>query len=131
MSDGGMLSGGTYNGARSTHHEQSDAGPKRLVVNLTDGQYRIEGPWVSLLRQRSLLRIFLALVDEAERAPGRALTQLEVLARGWPGEKMRADSGAMRVYTSIRRLRRSGLQGILLTRGDGYLLDPNVALVRM
>ena len=43
---------------------------------------------------------------------------------------MRPDSGATRVYTSIRRLRKSGLQGVLLTREDGYLLDPSVSLKR-
>jgi predicted ATPase len=104
---------------------------KREMIIGSDGRYyELDGQRVSLQRQRSLRLILMALVEQAERAPGVGLTQVEVLARGWPGERMRADSGATRVYTSIRRLRRGGLSGVLLTRDDGYLLDPSIAVRR-
>ncbi|MBI1946736.1 MAG: hypothetical protein HYS27_13650 [Deltaproteobacteria bacterium] len=104
---------------------------REMVVGNDGRYYEIDGRRISLARQRSLRLIFLALVDEAERRPGHGLAQPEVLARGWPGEKMRADSGATRVYTSIRRLRRGGLEGVLVTRDDGYLIDPQVAVRRV
>lgn len=107
------------------------ARPHREMVVGADGRfYELDGQRVSLQRQRSLRLILLALVEQAERAPGVGLPQTEVVARGWPGEKMRADSGATRVYTSIRRLRRGGLAGVLLTRDDGYLIDPAVVVKR-
>lgn len=103
---------------------------REMVVGSDGRYYEIDGRRTSLARQRSLRLIFLALVDEAERRPGHGLPQPEVLARGWPGEKMRADSGATRVYTSIRRLRRGGLEGVLVTRDDGYLIDPQISVRR-
>lgn len=104
---------------------------RREMVIGEDGRfYEVEGRRVSLQRQRNLRLILLALVEHAERAPGVGLSQAEVLDRGWPGEKMRPDSGATRVYTSIRRLRRGGLSSILLTRDDGYLIDPSVTIRR-
>ena len=36
----------------------------------------------------------------------------------------------MRVYAAIRRLRALGLGDALLTRDDGYLIDPAVTVVR-
>ena len=53
-----------------------------------------------------------------------------LLAAGWPGERLRYDSGMLRVYTAIRRLRALGLERVLLTRDDGYQLDPEVRLER-
>lgn len=85
---------------------------------------------VSLLRRANLRRIVVALVEQAERAPGVALTRDQLLAAAWPGERMRTDSGAFRVYTSIRRLRALGLGHALVTRDDGYLIDPAVRIVR-
>lgn len=104
---------------------------REMVVGSDGRYYELDGRRISLARQRSLRLIFLALVDEAERRPGHGLAQPEVLARGWPGEKMRADSGATRVYTSIRRLRKGGLEGVLVTRDDGYLIDPTIAVRRV
>jgi hypothetical protein len=36
----------------------------------------------------------------------------------------------LRVYTAIRRLRAMGLERVLVTRDDGYLLDPEVRFER-
>jgi hypothetical protein len=36
----------------------------------------------------------------------------------------------LRVYSSIRRLRALGLESTLITRDDGYLLDPAVPFTR-
>jgi hypothetical protein len=119
--------------ALSRRIEQLRAGrcARELLVAADGRFFEVDGKRTSLQRQRCLRAIFLALVEHAERAPGLGLSQTEVLARGWPGERMRADSGAMRVYTSIRRLRKSGLSGLLITRDDGYLLDPTVSIRRV
>jgi tetratricopeptide (TPR) repeat protein len=88
------------------------------------------GARVSLARHGSMRRVLDALVARRLDGPGVATTADELLATGWPGERVRYESGLLRVYTTIRRLRRLGLEGVLLTRDDGYLLDPHAVFVR-
>ena len=72
-------------------------------------------------------RVLVALVKERIRAPGTLLRTNDLVEKAWPGEKMRAESGKRRVRDLIVRLRRAGLDGLLIT-GDngGYCLDPEV-----
>jgi hypothetical protein len=58
------------------------------------------------------------------------LSVYELLDLGWPGQNVDAEAGAQRVYWVIATLRRLGLGGCLLTRDEGYLLDPALALRR-
>ena len=53
---------------------------------------------------------------------------LDLIEAGWPGEKMQHEAATLRVYTTIRRLRGLGLGDVLVTRDEGYLLDPEVAV---
>ena len=77
---------------------------------------------VDLARRGAMRLVLLALV---ERHPG-AVTGAELLALGWPGERVLAEAGATRVRVAVATLRRLGLASVLLTRDDGYLLDPRV-----
>jgi predicted ATPase len=81
---------------------------------------------VSLFRNRALRRIMQAFAEARLTAPGRALGWEQVLALGWPGEQMLPTAGAHRVRVAISTLRGRGLREILLSRDDGYLLDPTV-----
>lgn len=101
-----------------------------IVIDADCAAFSVGARRADLARRGSLRRILAALVDTAAATPGRALARDAVLAAGWPGEKMRAESGAMRVHTAIARLRRLGLGPALVTRDDGYLLDPRAAVVR-
>jgi predicted ATPase len=87
------------------------------------------GPVVDLSRRRSLRLVLDALARQRTDAPGRPLTVEALVERGWPGERMRSKSGAMRAYTSITRLRKLGLSEMLISRAAGYLLDPRVEIV--
>jgi predicted ATPase len=87
------------------------------------------GPVVDLSRRRSLRLVLDALARQRVEAPGRPLTVEALVERGWPGERMRSKSAAMRAYTSITRLRKLGLSEYLISRAAGYLLDPRVELV--
>ena len=49
-----------------------------------------------------------------------------MLEAGWPGERMRPESGAARVYMAVRRLREVGLEAILRTDEHGYSLDRDI-----
>ncbi|MDB5217927.1 MAG: serine/threonine-protein kinase transcriptional regulatory protein, partial [Myxococcaceae bacterium] len=83
---------------------------------------------IDLSRRGPLRRLLIALVDRRLRDPGSALTVGDMLAAGWPGEKMRSESGAARVYMAIRRLRVLGLEPVLHTSDEGYALDSDVTV---
>lgn len=82
---------------------------------------------VSLERRAALRRILAALARRRVEAPATALPLDGVLDAGWPGERVSVEAGAARVYNAIQRLRRLGLEGVLRTRDDGYLLDPETS----
>lgn len=84
----------------------------------------LAGERIDLARHGSLRRVLSALVSARIETPGRAISSEGLLAAGWPGERVLHDAGMLRVYSAIRRLRRLGLHELLLTRDDGYLLDP-------
>jgi predicted ATPase len=119
----------------SPPHPAADAAPKAaprssrttsaaLVVSDDGRWFRLsERREVSLERRAALRRILSALAQRRVLAPGTALSLDEVLAAGWPGERVSAEAGAARVYNAIQRLRRLGLGDVLRTRDDGYLLD--------
>jgi hypothetical protein len=71
-----------------------------------------------------------ALVTRRIAEPGVATTAIALLESGWPDERVRHESGMLRVYSVVRRLRALGVGEALVTRDDGYLLDPGVAFER-
>ena len=93
-------------------------------LRLPDGQV------IDLSRHAALRRVLEALVTRRLAEPGSALSADALLDAGWPGERIRHDSGMLRVYTVVRRIRALGLGEALLTRDDGYLLDPRVGFAR-
>lgn len=82
-----------------------------------------------LARHGPVRRVLWALAIARRDRPGVATSTLDVVAAGWPGEKMKHDAANLRVYTTVRRLRGLGLAEALVTRDDGYLLDPSVPVV--
>lgn len=84
---------------------------------------------VDLTRKRSARSILRELVAVRQRAPGVALGTEALFAVGWPGQRVRSESVAGRVYTAIWALRSAGLGDALLRTPDGYLLDPAADLI--
>lgn len=113
--------------ARLRDAKAATASVKRPAVQLSrDGRTLVLGSArFDFSRRGPLRRVVLALLEARLRAPGGALSALEVQDAGWPGEKMFPESGAARVYMAIRRLRALGLEAVLLTTDAGYLLDPH------
>ncbi len=87
------------------------------------------GARVDLRRRGSLRKILRALARHHGQAPDTALDRDALLAQGWPGEKLHPDAASKRLRVAIATLRRLGLRDVLLTRDDGYLIDPAVAVV--
>lgn len=82
----------------------------------------------SLARRAPLRRVLLALVENARTTPTRALPVGALFLAGWPGERIRADSSAGRVYVALSTLRRLGLADVIERFEDGYRLAPGVSL---
>jgi predicted ATPase len=91
---------------------------------------RPDGEEIDLARHGALRLVLEALVTRRLAEPGVALSANALLEAGWPGERVRHESGMLRVYSVIRRIRALGIADALLTRDDGYLLDPSVRFER-
>ncbi len=91
---------------------------------------RRNGDAIDLARHGALRLVLDALVTLRLAEPGVALSASALLEAGWPGERVRHESGMLRVYSSIRRIRALGIGDALVTRDDGYLLDPRVGFER-
>ena len=100
----------------------------RLIIGDDGRWFRLaEQREVSLERRGALRRILAALAHQRVESPASALPLEGILEAGWPGERVSAEAGAARVYNAIQRLRRLGLESVLRTRDDGYLLDPETS----
>lgn len=89
-----------------------------------------EGERVSLARRRALRLLLAKLVEERIASRGATVRTADLVAAGWPGEALAPDVGADRVYTALSTLRKLGLKSALQNRGDGYRVDPDLAVVR-
>ena len=83
---------------------------------------------VSFARGSVIRRALVAFARARRESPGRPLNTLDLLTSCWPGETPIRDSGETRVRGVVRRLRRAGLEALLVTTEHGYLLDPTVDL---
>ena len=77
---------------------------------------------VDLTRRAALARILHALALHRIEAPGDALSLEDILAAGWPGERVRYDAGANRVYVALAELRKLGLRSWISSDAAGYRL---------
>ena len=69
-------------------------------------------------------RIVAQLASHRQRYPGHPVPFAMLVRAGWPDEAILAGAAKNRLHVTIARLRKSGLEGTLVRRDDGYLLDP-------
>jgi hypothetical protein len=81
---------------------------------------------VDLRTRFALSRILRALVSSRLASPDATVSVDALVAAGWPGEKLLADSGANRVYVAIATLRRQGLRDVIERREGGYRIAIDV-----
>lgn len=88
-----------------------------------------QGARVDISRRRVLRRLLVALVARHEEAPDEEIETSDLLALGWPGERVMPEAAGRRVRTAIWELRRLGLGRLVTTKGFGYALarDARVA----
>lgn len=81
---------------------------------------------VTLPSRGALRGITRRLAEERLRYPGRAVSGVDLVRAGWPDEAILPSAAKNRLHVTIARLRRAGLEGVLLHDEDGYMLDPTV-----
>lgn len=86
------------------------------------------GAPIDLSRRPVLRRLFVRLVEERRRAPGRPVMLDVLVACAWPGEKLLPDAARNRAHVALNTLRELGLREILERVEGGYRLDPHVPL---
>jgi hypothetical protein len=101
-----------------------------VEVNMEKRTIRVGRKVIALRRRRAPWLVIAQLIAEREARPGSSLDVRALTEAGWPGERISTDAAAARVYFVIRELRKAGLENILLTVAEGYLLDPAVDIVR-
>lgn len=88
------------------------------------------GERVELGGRNTLRRLLAALVAARDQRPGRPVPVAELVAAGWPNERILEEAAAIRVRVAVSKLRKAGLGRVVVTRtGVGYLLDPDLPIV--
>jgi predicted ATPase len=101
---------------------ETGATPK-LTIGEDARWFRVgSGETVDLSKRRAPRLILLRLAEARAKTPGRGVSLDDVIAAGWPGERIQAEAAAARAYTAIKTLRELGLGDLLVRRDDGYLL---------
>jgi len=100
-----------------------------LVVDAEGHWFRAPGgERVDISQRPNLRRLLVSLVVHRIGARGEPLSLAAIFRAGWPGERANDDSVANRARVALARLRKLGLEDVLLTKG-GYYLDPEVNVV--
>lgn len=75
-----------------------------------------------------LRRLVLALATARLERPGASLSVAELLAAGWPGERVLARAGRNRVHVAVSTLRKMGLGSDLESNAGTYRINPSVVV---
>lgn len=111
-----------------------DAAPSAVTgaVEVGPGSARIRLPGgPEVLLPPLLARLFDALFEERMARSGHPIATEELAARLWPDEPLEARAAAERVHSAIAKLRRRGLDALVVRQTGGYLLHPAVPCVRV
>ena len=98
--------------------------PSDPCLVLTEDGFALDGVTVDCSRKPVMRALVQALASQRTGRPGAPMSAEALMAEIWPGEKMRADSARNRLHAALTQLRKLGLQDVLQTREDGWLLDP-------
>lgn len=135
LRQGEPVSAGARDQARALLEElgqvlsRTSDGPSAIQVADDGTWFTTDSGRVDVARRGAVRRILAALTSARIGQPAKALSVDELFQIGWPGERIPYESQVRRVYTAIWTLRTLGLDGVLLTRDEGYLLDPKRAVL--
>lgn len=110
----------------------ADPGSHAIVVSSDfEGIRPPDGEWISLSRKPRTREILRCLVEHRTSNPGSTISAEELFEAAWPDTTIRHDSAMARVYTAISEIRKLGFADVLQKTDAGYLLDPEVDVVRL
>jgi predicted ATPase len=89
------------------------------------------GERVQLPERSPLRRLLALLVDRREQTPGDPVTLEQLIAAGWPGEKIGADAALNRAYVGMTTLRKRGLGQVIVRASGGYAISRAITIHRM
>ncbi len=102
------------------------AGPRALpvlVVAQDASWFQLDAERrVDMSRRTNSRAILQGLVEHSAHAGRAGLSVDELLAVGWPGEKMARSSALNRLYVALATLRSLGLRDVIVRGPDGYVL---------
>lgn len=103
----------------------SACGPQTLAMS-SDGRLVVlpDGREIDLSRRKNVRLVLVALAKARADRPGAAVSAQALIDAGWPGERMRAEAAHKRLHTAIWTLRSVGLEALIVSSEDGYMLDP-------
>lgn len=108
------------NGSYAFAPSESENSP--IVVG-TDGKWFSVGDLrVSLARRKPVARVLWALAQGSAVNPERGAASDDLVAFGWPGERLVRKAARIRLRVAIATLRAMGFGGRILTTGTGYLI---------
>ena len=110
----------------------ADPGKASLYVGPDSRTFRVPGgEMVSLGRRRLLIRLLDILTSKRLSEPGTPISAYDLIEGMWPDERMLHEAALNRLYFQVTTMRKAGLDAILLSTPEGYLLDPEVDVVRL
>lgn len=90
---------------------------------------RAAGRRVHCDKRLATQRVLAALARARIETPGRGLTAAELVAAGWPGERILPAAAKNRLRVAVAWLRKTALGDALMSIGDGYALDARVVAI--
>ncbi|MDC3960223.1 ATP-binding protein [Polyangium jinanense] len=96
-----------------------------LLVHPEGEWFRLpSGRRVDCSRRRLLGRLLVALTEQRLARPGAPMSVKDLVARGWPSERILSGAAVARLRVALSSLRKEGLGALLSSHPKGYLLDP-------
>jgi hypothetical protein len=88
------------------------------------------GGHLDLSKRGTMRRIVAALVAARIERPGESLSSADLVAAGWPEDIVVNEASTNRLRVTLFRLRQLGLESVIVTTGEGWMLDPAIPVIR-
>lgn len=103
--------------------------PSRLVVAADGSFFDRMGQRVLLRSYRVLGALLARLAERRLSTPGQPVPAPELVAAGWPNERIADRAARNRLRVALATLRKVGLRDVLITKDGGYMIDPGFDVV--
>jgi hypothetical protein len=99
-------------------------------VPLSASYVVLKGHRIDLSQRPILRKVVLGLTALATLHPGIPISIDHLVPLVWQGEKILASAAKNRLHVALGKLRALGLSTLILSKGNGYVLNPSIPVVR-